>query len=110
MVNSVGWGLSKRVNAGRGEGEYLGLAVVGVAKRKSEEMLAHPGREEAGGDDGFVDAPRCDVVQWESLGQMQGEQVHQRVAGRTYLHPEFEHAARLLSEVVGAPPPFEVLK
>ena len=39
----------KRVEARRGEGEFLRLAVVGLAKRKSKEMLTHPGGEEAGG-------------------------------------------------------------
>src|ERR1700756_542712 len=51
---------NKRVEARRGEGEFPRLAVVGLAKRKSEEMMTHPGCEEAGGDDGFVFAPRCD--------------------------------------------------
>ena len=42
MVNSVGWGLSKRVNVGRGEGEYLGLASGSVVPFTGATALAKP--------------------------------------------------------------------
>ena len=50
MADSGRGRLNKRSEARCGEGEFLRLAVVGVAKRKSEEMLTHPGSEEAGGE------------------------------------------------------------
>src|ERR1700676_114957 len=103
-------GMNRWVEARRGEGEFLRLAVVGLAKRKSKEMLTHPGGEEADGDNGFAFAPRCDGGQRKGFGQVQCEQMHQRVAGRSHLHPELQHTARLLPVIIRTPPAFEVLK
>jgi len=68
-VDSGRGGSYKRVGAGLGKGEYLGLAVVGVAKRNTGKMAAHPAGEESGGDDGLALAPRGDLVEREGLGQ-----------------------------------------
>jgi hypothetical protein len=76
---------------------------------KSRKFAAQPLGDKPSGD-GLADTPRRNHVHRKRVGNRQTEQLRERPGARADLHPQFEHGARLLPEVVESSPSLEIVE